>query len=107
MVTAAVDRQKLVTPFSFEPLGAVQIERYRDTQCVTVSVAVCLDLNNSKRSKSYRGHKFRRSGVSQSEQFVTGGDRTMGATSLHRFMPASTVTPYPTHARLALRRDFW
>ena len=63
MVTAAVDRQKLVAPRTFEPLGAVQIERYRGTQCVTVSAAVCLDLNNSKRFKSSRGHKFRRTVV--------------------------------------------
>ena len=81
MVTAAVDRQKLVAPRTFDALGVLQIERYRGTQCVTLSAAVCLDLNNSKRFKSSRGHKFRRSGVSQSEQSGTGGDRTMGATS--------------------------
>ena len=69
-------------PRTFEPLGAVQIESYRGTQCVTLSAAVCLDLNNSKRFKSSRAHKFRRSGVSQSEEFVTGGDPPMGATSL-------------------------
>ena len=56
---------------------------YRGTQCVTLSAAVCLDLNNSKRFKSSRGHKFRRSGVSQSELFVTGGDPPMRATSPH------------------------
>ena len=81
MVTADVELSKLVTPRTFEPLGAVQIERYRGTQCVTLSVAVCLDLYNSKRFKSSRGHRFRRSGVSQSEEFVTGGVTTMRATS--------------------------
>ena len=82
VVTAAVDRQKLVGPRTFEPLGAVQIESYRRTKRVTLSAAVCLDLNNSKRFKSSRAHKFRRSGVSQSELFVTGGDPPMRATSL-------------------------
>ena len=84
MVTAAVDRQKLVGPITFEALGAVQIESYRRTQRVTLSAAVCSDLNNSKRFKSNRGHKFRRSGVSQSDLFVTGGDPPMGATSRQR-----------------------
>ena len=46
-----------------------------------MSATICLDLNNSKRSKSSRARKFRRSGVSQSDGFGAGGDRTMGATS--------------------------
>ena len=62
-------------PRTFEPLGVLQIESYRGTQCVTLSAAVCLDLHNSNRFKSSRGHKFRRSGVSQSDGFVTGGGR--------------------------------
>ena len=78
MVTADVTWSKLVAPRTFEPHGAVQIERYHGTQCVTLSAMVCLDLNNSKRIKSSRGHKFRRSGVSQSDGFVTGGDPPMG-----------------------------
>ena len=71
-----------MAPRTFDRLGVFEIERYHDTQCVTVSVAVWLDLNNSKPIKSYRGHKFRRSGVSQSDLFVTDGDPPMRATSL-------------------------
>ena len=91
-----------MAPRTFEALGAGQIERYRGTQCVTVSAAVCLDLNNSKRFKSSRARKFRRSGVSQSDGFGAGGDRTMGATSQtpdYSFMQ-STYTLHTTHAEL-------
>ena len=61
------------------------LERFKSkdtgTQCVTLSVPVCLDLYNSQPLSRKGTHKFRRSGVSQSEEFVTGGDPPMGATS--------------------------
>jgi len=62
----------------------VKSRTYRHTPCGVRSVPVCLDLNNSKPFSNGRGRKFRRSGVSQSEEFVTGGDPPMGATSQRR-----------------------
>ena len=43
-----------------------------------MSVTICLHLNNSKPLTIETWHEFRRSGVSQSERFVTGGDPPMG-----------------------------
>ena len=45
-------------PITFERIGVIKIQTYRDTQRNTLSVAVSLDLKDSKRFKSSRGHKF-------------------------------------------------
>ena len=45
-------------PRTFEPLGVIKIQTYRDTHRNTLSVAVSFDLKNSKRFKSSRVHKL-------------------------------------------------
>ena len=51
------------------------------TPRITVSATICLHLNNSKPFTIEPRRKMRRSGVSQSEEFGTGGVPPIGATS--------------------------
>ena len=81
MVTADVIETNFASKLNRERLGVEKMLAYGRTPYITVSATICLHFNNSKPLTIELRRKMRRSGVSQSERFVTGGDPPMGATS--------------------------